>query len=101
MSLTPKFNRQLSKITSTILDTSGWEDEGFVCIDISSCYQNLAALIFIFTFLNTLLKYMVVAALSCGFRVNVFVFIATLFLWISFPYPRTLNCLKISSAHRR
>ena len=38
-------------------------DGGFVCIDISSCYQNLAALMFIFTFLSTLLKYMVVAAL--------------------------------------
>ena len=35
----------------------------FFCIDISSCYQNLAALMLIFTFLSTLLKYMVVAAL--------------------------------------
>ena len=35
----------------------------FVCSDISSCYQNLAALMLIFTFLSTLLKYMVVAAL--------------------------------------
>ena len=44
-------------------NTSGWGDGGFVCIDISSCYQNLAALMLIFTFLSTLLKYMVVAAL--------------------------------------
>ena len=40
-----------------------WGDGGFVCINISSCYQNLAALMLIFTFLSTLLKYMVVAAL--------------------------------------
>ena len=38
-------------------------DGGFVCIDISCCYQNLAALILIFTFLSNLLKRMVVAAL--------------------------------------
>ena len=36
---------------------------GFVCIDISSCYQNLAALMLIFTSLSTLLKYIVVTAL--------------------------------------
>ena len=41
----------------------GRGDGGFVCIDISSCYQNLAALMLIFTFLSTLLKYIVVAAL--------------------------------------
>ena len=47
----------------TLQNTSGWDDGGFVCIDISSCYQNLVALMLIFTFLSTLLKYMVVAAL--------------------------------------
>ena len=36
---------------------------GFVCIDISSCYHKLAALMLIFTFLSTLLKYMVVDVL--------------------------------------
>ena len=36
---------------------------GFVCIDIISCYHNLAALMLIFTFLSTLLKYMIVDAL--------------------------------------
>ena len=45
------------------LEYIGVGGEGFVCIDISSCYQNLAALMLIFTFLSTLLKYMVVAAL--------------------------------------
>ena len=40
-----------------------WGDGGFVCMYISSCYQNLAALMLNFTFLSTLLKYMVVAAL--------------------------------------
>ena len=38
---------------------------GFRFIDISSCYQNLASLMLIFTFLSILLKYIVVAAL-CG-----------------------------------
>ena len=35
----------------------------FVYIDISSCYHNLAALMLIFIFLNTLLKYLVVDVL--------------------------------------
>ena len=33
---------------------------GYICIDISSCYHNLAALMLIFTFLSTLVKYMLV-----------------------------------------
>ena len=45
------------------LEYIGLGDGGFVFIDISSCYQNLVALMLIFTFLSTLLKYMVVAAL--------------------------------------
>ena len=36
---------------------------GFVCIDISSCYHILAALMLVLTFLSTLLKYMVVDVL--------------------------------------
>ena len=40
---------------------SGFGD--FVCIDISSCYHNLAALMRIFTFLSTLVKYMLVDVL--------------------------------------
>ena len=36
---------------------------GFVCIDISSCYHNLVALMLIFIFLSTFLKYMVVDVL--------------------------------------
>ena len=38
---------------------------GVVCIDISCCYQNLAVLMLISTFVSTLLKCMVVAALCC------------------------------------
>ena len=45
------------------LEYIGLRGRGFVSIDISSCYQNLAALMLIFTFLSTLLKYMVVDAL--------------------------------------
>ena len=56
------FIQYISKF-SALSNTSGWGDGGFVCIDISSCYQNLAALVLIFTFLSTLLKYTVVAAL--------------------------------------
>ena len=56
------FIQYISKF-SGLWNTSGWGDGGFVCIDISFCYQNLAALMLIFTFLSTLLKYMVVAAL--------------------------------------
>ena len=37
--------------------------EGFVYIDISSYYHNLAALILIFTFLSNLVKYMLVDVL--------------------------------------
>ena len=40
---------------------------GFVCTDISSCYHNLAALMLIFNFLSTLLKYMVVNVLCSEF----------------------------------
>ena len=36
---------------------------GFFCIDISSCYHNLAALMLIFTFLSTVVKYMLVDVL--------------------------------------
>ena len=36
---------------------------GFVCIDISSCYHNLAALMFIFTLLSTVVKYMLMDVL--------------------------------------
>ena len=57
------FIQYISKFSAP-QNTSAWRDGGFVCIDISSCYQNLAALMRIFTFLSTLLKYMVVAALS-------------------------------------
>ena len=56
------FIQNISKF-SALWNTSGWGKGGFVCIDISSCYQNLAARMLIFTFLSTLLKYMVVAAL--------------------------------------
>ena len=56
------FTQYISKF-SALLNTSGWEDGGFVSVYISSCYQNLAVLMLILTFLSTLLKYMVVAAL--------------------------------------
>ena len=36
---------------------------GFVCIDISSFYTNLAALMLIFTFLSTFIKYMLLGIL--------------------------------------
>ena len=62
------FIQYISKF-SALYNTSAWGDGGFVCIDISSCYQNLAAQMLIFTFLTTLLKYMVVAAL-CNHRPN-------------------------------
>ena len=41
---------------------------GFVCIDISFFYHNLAALMLIFTFLSILLKHMVVEVLCMALR---------------------------------
>ena len=43
---------------------------GFVCIAISSCYQYLAALMLIFTFLSTLVKYMLVDVLCTRLRLS-------------------------------
>ena len=63
------FIQYISKF-SALQNTSGSGGGGFICIDISSCYQNLAALMLIFTFLSTLLKYMVVAALCCSTHTN-------------------------------
>ena len=50
------------------LEYIGLGGGGFVCIDIISCYQNMVALMLIFTFLSTRLKYIVVAALCSGAR---------------------------------
>ena len=48
---------------------------GFICINISSCYHNLAALMLIFTFSSTLVKYMLADVLcirlSWNFDTNV------------------------------